>query len=176
MWNYLIYDLKIHKVDVNINSKKIVIFKHIIFALIFYPGFACVFWYRFNRYLYQKKIPGAMLLGVIRQYIFSNDISYIAEIGPGLRLVHLIDIVIGGRVKIGRNVTIFNGVTIGFKEVNGGKSMPVIGNNVVLSTGSKIVGDIKIGNDVIVGALTLCNKSVPDNSVAYGIPAKIKIR
>lgn len=141
------------------------------------PGFNCVFWYRINRFLYENDKNmfirwAANRLSIWRVYRFGNDISYKAHIGAGFRVVHLSDIVIGTGAKIGENFTILNGVTLGKKNTKE-KKMPIIGNNVYLGTGSKLVGGIEIGDNVVVGALTFCNKSIPSNSTAYGNPMVI---
>jgi len=132
----------------------------------YFPNFACVFWYRVNRYWPNRR------LNAKRIYWFGNDISQWADIGAGLRLIHMSDIVIGRRVKIGKNCSIANGVTLGEKNIGG--RMPRVGDNVYLGTGAKILGDIEIGDNSIIGALTFCDKSVPKYSVAYGNPMVIK--
>lgn len=70
---------------------------------------------------------------------------------------------------IGKNCLIFQGVTIGV----GTSGIPRIGNNVILSSGAKIIGGITIGNNVTIGANAVVTKDVPDNSIAVGIPAKV---
>jgi serine acetyltransferase len=131
-------------------------------------GFDCVFWLRVNQYLVAKGWPGQYELRRWRQFRFANHISPFAEIGPGLAFPHPSDIVIGRSASIGSNVTILNGVTIGDFEDHPG--FPRIGNRVVIFTGAKVIKPIVIGDNVTVGALTLVNKSVPDNCTVYGIP------
>lgn len=169
----IISDLKAVKIPVETDTNSLLVFKHVLYSLFFYPNFACVFFYRLNHYLEKKRLPFRKILNAWRFYIFSNDISASATIGLGLRLVHVSDIVIGSDVVIGDYVNIFNGVTIGAKAINGDVRMPTVGNNVFVGSGAKIIGDIKIGNNVIIGALTYCSKSVPSNSVAYGVPMSI---
>ncbi|WP_283640772.1 serine O-acetyltransferase [Mesonia mobilis] len=72
---------------------------------------------------------------------------------------------------MGKNCMIGTQVTVGGKS--GHFEVPVIGDNVYLATGAKILGPIKIGNNVIVGANAVVIKDVPDNCVVAGIPAKI---
>ena len=76
---------------------------------------------------------------------------------------------------IGDNVTILQGVTIGgniFKVKNGQRS-PIIGDNVLIGAGAKILGPVKIGDNSMIGANAVVVKDVPKNSVAVGIPAKV---
>lgn len=91
-------------------------------------------------------------------------------------LPHLIDVTIGGTVKIGRNATIYNGVTLGNKRLVGEVGMPQLGDNVIIYTGTKVIGEVQIGNNSEIGALSLCNKDVPANCVMYGIPPNVTIR
>lgn len=150
--------------------------RKVLWSFLFHPRFFCVFCFRLNRYLHDKKLPGKNLLSARRTYWFGNDISFYADIGPGLRLVHLSDIVIGGNVTIGRNATILNGVTIGAKRRGENDDMPEIGDNVYIGSGAKLIGKIRIGANVTIGALSLCNRDVPDHAVAYGIPPNHVIR
>lgn len=91
-------------------------------------------------------------------------------IGEGLSLPHYGTIVISKRSKIGKNARIHICVNIG--ESNGGA--PIIGDNVYIGPGAKLFGPIKLGNNVIVGANAVVNKSFDeDNIVLAGVPAKI---
>ncbi len=151
------------------------ILKHVAWGCMLRPNFACVFWYRVNRFLYLHKLPGQRHLYAWRTLRFANDISFLADIGPGFCIKHLPGIVIGGSVKIGENVVIFNGVTIGQKN-SIDKSMPVVGNNVRIYTDAKVLGPIHVGDNSIIGTMSLCNKDVPENSVMYGIPPNVAIK
>lgn len=173
MKEVIIEDLRARQLKIPDNISWIILFKHILYSLLFFPSFACVFFYRVNHWMYIKRCPGKNILNIIRFYIFSNDIGYRAKIGKGLRLVHVVGIVIGGKVIIGNNVTIFNDVTLGGRAINEEVDMPIIGNNVLIGTGAKLIGGINIGNNVIVGANTFCDKDIPSNSVAIGNPLRI---
>ncbi|MBK9925977.1 MAG: hypothetical protein IPP66_11895 [Anaerolineales bacterium] len=76
-----------------------------------------------------------------------------------------------GAEKIGENCWVNTGVAIGYKDDKGG--MPVIGNNVYIGAGAKILGPIIIGDNVIVGANAVITKNVPSNCTVAGVPAKI---
>jgi serine O-acetyltransferase len=110
----------------------------------------------------------------IRIY-FSSDISCSASIHKSVKFEHGHNIVIGSNVIIEENCIIFNGVTLGnkniFDKIN---QQPIIKKNTVLSTGSKILGRISIGPNSIVGANAVVISNVPENCLAVGVPAKIK--
>ncbi|MFH1245698.1 MAG: serine O-acetyltransferase [Candidatus Omnitrophota bacterium] len=92
-------------------------------------------------------------------------------IGKGLMIEHFGGIVINSNTKIGDYCTISHCVTIGNKKP-GGKS-PVLGNNVYICVGAKVLGDIYIGENSIIGANAVALESVPANSVAAGVPARV---
>jgi serine O-acetyltransferase len=92
-----------------------------------------------------------------------------AKIGTGFSLPHPDGVIIGEKCRIGDNVRIYQQVTIGQNR----NKYPVIGNNVIIYAGAKIIGDIHIGDNCIVGANAVVTKSIPDNSVVGGIPARI---
>ena len=92
-------------------------------------------------------------------------------VGKNFRIEHFGDIIISGYASFGDNCIIRNGVTIGLKNIEE-KAAPSIGNNVNIGAGAKILGHITIGNNVDIGANAVVITSVPDNSLAVGIPAR----
>ncbi len=106
--------------------------------------------------------------------VFSSDISCKAVVPSDVIFVHGHDIVIGANVIIGKKCKIFNGVTLGNKDTESPiNAHPSIGDNCVISTGAKLLGNIRVGNNCIIGANSVVIVDVPDNSVAVGVPAKI---
>lgn len=93
------------------------------------------------------------------------------KVGKGLMFNHYSCIVIAGSVEIGEYCTVFQGVTIGRTWTD--TAPPRIGNNCILSPGCKVIGNVCLGNRVIVGANAVVTKDVPDDSVVVGVPAKI---
>ncbi len=82
-------------------------------------------------------------------------------------------VVIGETAEIGDDVLIYQGVTLGGTGNEQGKRHPTIGNNVVIGTGAKVLGSIRIGNHVKIGAGSVVVRPVPDNSTVVGIPGRI---
>ena len=113
---------------------------------------------------------------VIRIY-FSSDISCHAQIPSDTIFVHGHDIVIGKDAVIGNRCKIFNGVTLGNKDTEGpNNAHPIIGDDCVISTGAKILGGITIGARTIVGANAVVITDIPSDSIAIGVPAKVRPR
>ena len=89
-------------------------------------------------------------------------------------IMHGFDLVIGPDVTIGRDVVVFNGVSMGKKHVGVlGGGMPKIGDSCVIGTGAKLLGDIVIGDRVTVGANSVVLHDVPAGKICAGIPARI---
>lgn len=92
-----------------------------------------------------------------------------ADISNDVWLPHPHNIIFGEKTSIGKGCIIYHDVTLG---QNRGK-YPQIRNNVIIYAGAKIIGDIVIGNNVIIGANSVVNKSIPDNMIVAGVPAVI---
>ena len=135
-------------------------------------GFQGVCSYRICRWLYLRRIPFVhILIQRGAELITGISIPPTVEIGRGLLIEHFGGIVINSGSRIGEFCTISHCVTIGNKKP-GGKS-PVIGNNVYICVGAKILGDIQIGDNCIIAANAVVLDSVPANSIVAGIPAKV---
>ena len=127
--------------------------------------------YRIERWLYLRKIP--LLPRLIKAFIFviyNSSIPYECEIGPGFAYGG-IGVVIHKRAVIGRNVEIGTNVTIGGRS--GRYEVPVIGDGTYLATGSKVLGPVIIGPNVVVGANAVVITSVESNKIVGGVPARI---
>ena len=106
--------------------------------------------------------------------IFGSYINPGAKIGKRFKIIYGMGIVIGGKVKIGDDVTIFNGVSLGSATPGlPDVKQPKIGNNVFIGTGAKVLGDITIGDNVKIGANSVVLKSFGPNVTIAGVPAKI---
>lgn len=95
------------------------------------------------------------------------------EIGRNFVIDHFGGIVISGYSKFGDNCRIRNGVVVGLARVDD-PCAPVIGNNVDIGAGAKVLGRIRIGSNVVIGANAVVITDVPDNSIAVGVPAVVK--
>lgn len=135
------------------------------YYIIKFPEFRTVFYYR---------IGGVSKL--LRWYAPPMPTCYITtkkdSIGPGLVIEHGHSSRIGPR-QAGKNLSVWQNVTIGKSKPGAKDSNPVIGDNVSIMTGSVVFGNITIGNNVTIGAMSVVFKSVPDNCVVVGNPARI---
>ena len=95
------------------------------------------------------------------------------SIGEGFYIGHLGRVIIHPDAKIGKNVNIGTGVTVGMENRGKRKGAPVISDDCWIGTNAVIVGNIKIGRDVLIAPLTYVNFDVPDHSIVIGNPAKI---
>jgi serine O-acetyltransferase len=106
-------------------------------------------------------------------YKYGFQIPSSTEIGAGLYIGHFGTIIINGKTKIGKNCNIAHSVTIGQANRGKLKGYPIIGDNVWVGTGSVIVGNIKIGSNVLITPNSFINIDVPDYSIVIGNPCKI---
>ena len=145
-------------------------------ALYNHPSFAGVVWYRFSRALWLEKdnLLCFLLLIVMRFFyplirIYSGvELAPSVDIDSGLWIGHFGPTVIHPETRAGRNLTILHGTTIGA----GTGGIPELGDDVSIGVGATIIGGIRIGNHVIIGAGAVVTKDVPDNHLAVGIPAQ----
>jgi serine O-acetyltransferase len=96
-----------------------------------------------------------------------------ATIGRSLFIDHGMGVVIGETSILGDNITLYQGVTLGGTGKEKGKRHPTIGNNVVVGTGAKVLGNITIGDNSYIGANAVVIKDVPPNSTVVGVPGRI---
>lgn len=126
--------------------------------------------YRLARnYFLEGNINAADKCSSLGRFLCGFEIYYSSEIGKALKINHGLGLVVGARTKIGDNALLHQGVTFGDKD--GGR--PVVGDNVTVYAGAKILGNVNIGNNSIVAANCVCFIDVPENGTAVGIPAKI---
>lgn len=141
--------------------------------------FRCVLMYRASATAYRLSPPLGRMLYQANLFLHGADIDPRSTIGQGLLLQHPVGVVIGGGASLGQNCTVMGGVVLGRREVLGGPSplqYPQVGSGVLLGAGACALGRVEIGDDSVVGALTLVLRDVPSGSVAVGNPATIRTR
>ena len=142
-----------------------------------YPGLHALAFYRVAHAFYQMKMPFiARVISQSARWMTGIEIHPGAKIGKGFFIDHGMGVVIGETSVIGRNVTLFQGVTLGGTGKVKGKRHPTLGNNVVVGAGAKVLGNIHIGDNVQVGANAVVVRDVPANSTVVGVPGRITSR
>lgn len=143
-------------------------------------GFWALAVYRFGRWRYRIR-PALLrkpfsliykLLHKLVQVVAGIDLPCEAQIGHHFVIDHFGGIVISGYARFGDNCRIRNGVVVGLRHT-GRPDAPVVGNNVDIGAGAKLLGAITIGDNVTIGANAVVLSDVPDNSVAVGVPARV---
>ena len=143
-------------------------------VLICYPGIWALIWHRPAHWLYQHHCPFlARLISQLTRFFTGIEIHPGATIGRRCFIDHGMAVIIGETAEVGDDVTIYQGVTLGGTGKDTGKRHPTIGNRVVVSSGAKVLGPFKVGDDVKIGAGSVVLKEVPPGCTVVGIPGTI---
>ena len=112
------------------------------------------------------------VLKIVSEILTGIDLPCEVTLGRRFRIDHFGGIIISGDAVFGDDCIIRNGVTVGLKHT-GQRGSPILGDRVDIGAGAKILGPIRIGNDVIIGANAVVLTDVPPNSLAVGVPARV---
>lgn len=146
-------------------------------------GFWVMLVYRFGRWRYGVR-PALLrkLFSLIYKVLFKfiqiiTGIELPCEVVVGRNFVidHFGGIVISGYARFGDDCRIRNGVVVGLKNVSE-PIAPIIGNNVDIGAGAKVLGNIRVGNNVVIGCNAVVLIDVPDDALAVGVPATVKLK
>jgi serine O-acetyltransferase len=139
-----------------------------------YPGFHAVLLHRMAHGLYRAGwFTPARMVSQFSRMVTGIEIHPGAKIGRRFFIDHGMGVVIGETAEIGDDVLLYQGVTLGGTGKVTGKRHPTIGNGVVVGTGAKILGNIRIGDYSKVGAGSVVVRPVPDRSTVVGIPGRV---
>lgn len=128
------------------------------------------FLYYLSNRLYRWHIPVLpRLIMLCIRLLWGSFIPYQTQIGPGVSFGHGMGIVIARPAKIGARCKIRHQVTI----ANSGEGAAIIGDDVKIGAGAKIIGHVRIGNRVLIGANAVVVHDVPDEATVVGIPARV---
>ena len=143
-------------------------------VLLTYSGIHAIIIYRVTHSLRKMGLPFfPRLISQIGKFLTGIEIHPGAQIGEGLFIDHGMGVVIGETTIIGNGVTLYQGVTLGGTGKEKGKRHPTLGNNIVVGTGAKVLGNITIGDNSYIGANAVVIKDVPPNSTVVGVPGRI---
>jgi len=151
--------------------------KHLVLS----PGYTFTFWLRLCRFLHAARpfLLTRPLYWIARimlrhySYKFGIFIPWNTPIGAGLYIGHCGTIQVNPQSRIGTHCNLSQGVTLG--QANRGKNQgyPVVGDGVYIGPGAKIVGAVRVGNNVAIGANCVVTHDVPDNAVIVGVPGRV---
>ena len=139
-----------------------------------YPGVHALWGHRLSHWLWRHRgLLAARVCSALTRMLTGVDIHPAAVLGPGLFIDHATGVVIGETAEVGRDVTIYHGVTLGGTSLEHGKRHPSVGDRVTIGAGAKILGPITIGAGSRIGANAVVVKPVPPDSVVVGIPGQV---
>jgi len=148
--------------------------RNVLEIVLTYSGLHALWFYRLSHALLALHVPVLpRFVSQLARWLTGIEIHPGAKIGKGFFIDHGMGVVIGETTEIGDNVTLFQGVTLGGTGKERGKRHPTLGDNVVVGAGAKILGNIRIGNNSLVGANAVVLKDVPDNCTVVGVPGRI---
>ncbi len=139
-----------------------------------YPGLHAIWFHRVSHFLWEKNLKFAgRFLSHIGRFLTGIEIHPGAKIGDGFFIDHGMGVVIGETTEIGKNVSIYQGVTLGGTSLKKVKRHPTVEDNVVVGSGAKVLGAFTIGKNSKIGSGSVVVREVPENSTVVGIPAKV---
>jgi cysteinyl-tRNA synthetase len=139
-----------------------------------YPGFHAVFLHRVTHRLWKLKVPVLpKLMSQLARFLTGIEIHPAARIGAGFFIDHGAGVVIGETAEVGEDCLLYQGVTLGGTGKEKGKRHPTLGRGVVVGAGTKVLGAIRVGDYVKIGANSVVLKSVPDHSIVVGVPGRV---
>lgn len=143
-------------------------------VLLCYPGVWSLIWHKPAHWCYKHNLKLiARIISQVTRWFTGIEIHPGATIGRRCFIDHGMGVVIGETTEIGDDVTIYQGATLGGTGKDTGKRHPTIGNRVIVSSGAKVLGPFKVGDDVKIGAGSVVLKEVPDGCTVVGIPGTI---
>lgn len=141
-----------------------------------YSGLHAIWMHRVSHALYRRGwVLLPRMISNFCRFLTGIEIHPGATIGEGLFIDHGTGIVIGETAELGRNVTLYQGVTLGGTGKEKGKRHPTIGNNVVVASGAKVLGSFTVGDHAKIGAGSVVLKPVPAYATVVGIPGRIVV-
>jgi serine O-acetyltransferase len=151
--------------------------RNVLEILFCYPGFHAVRFHHAAHWLWNHNLKFfARFLSHISRFLTGIEIHPGATIGEGFFIDHGMGVVIGETAEIGKNVTMYHGVTLGGTSWKKGKRHPTIEDNVIIGANAAILGPIRVGENSKIGSGSVLNKEVPPHSTVVGIPGRVVVR
>jgi len=151
--------------------------RHSFEVLTTYPGVHALIFHRLNHWLWCRGLKWlARFSSVFARWVTGIEIHPGARIGRRFFIDHGLGVVIGETARVGDDVTLYQGVTLGGTSWEGGQRHPSVGNQVVVGAGAKILGPIEVGDGALIGSNAVVVKDVPAGASMVGIPARVAQR
>ena len=148
--------------------------RSVIEILLCYPGFHAILAHRLAHRMYKAGVPLIpRVISQISRFFTGIEIHPGATIGRRFFIDHGMGVVIGETTEIGDDCLLYQGVTLGGTGNEKGKRHPTLGDGVVVGTGAKVLGNIRIGDQSKIGAGSVVVHTVPDHSTVVGIPGRV---
>jgi len=142
-------------------------------VILCYPGFHAMLFYRLTNWLWRKDVRLlARWFSNLARWLTGIEIHPGATIGKHFFIDHGMGVVIGETAKIGDDVTIYHGVTLGGVSLVKGIRHPQVGNNVIIGSGAQLLGPIIVGDNARIGSNAVVVKDVPEAATMVGVPAR----
>lgn len=143
-------------------------------VLLCYPGIWSLIFHKPAHFLYKHNLKLlARIISQLTRFFTGIEIHPGATIGRRCFIDHGMAVVIGETTEIGDDVTLYQGVTLGGTGKDSGKRHPTIGNRVIVSSGARVLGPFKVGDDVKIGSGSIVLNEIPPGCTVVGIPGKI---
>ena len=150
--------------------------KSVVEVLFCYSGLHAIWLHRISHAFYRRGwVLVPRIISNIGRFWTGIEIRPGATIGEGLFIDHGTGIVIGETAELGKNVTLYQGVTLGGTGKESGKRHPTIGNNVVVASGAKVLGSFTVGDHAKIGAGSVVLRAVPPYATVVGVPGRIVV-
>ncbi|MDU2065197.1 MAG: serine O-acetyltransferase [Sporomusaceae bacterium] len=151
--------------------------RSVVEVLLCYPGLHAIWLHRISHKMYRRGwILLPRMISNFARFLTGIEIHPGATIGEGLFIDHGTGIVIGETAELGKNVTLYQGVTLGGTGKEKGKRHPTVEDHVMVASGAKVLGSIRIGAHSKIGAGSVVLKEVPPHSTVVGIPGMVVCR
>ena len=139
-----------------------------------YPGVHAILYHRLAHFLYCHDLKFlARLVSQWSRFWTGIEIHPGAKIGRRFVIDHGMGIVIGETAEVGDDCLLYHGVTLGGTGKDHGKRHPTLGNNVMVSSGAKVLGPFTVGDNARIASNAVVLKEIPPNATAVGVPARV---
>ena len=139
-----------------------------------YSGFHALLYYRIAHFFYKYKLKFlARFVSQLGRFFTGVEIHPGAKLGHGILIDHGSGVVIGETAEVGDNCTIYQGATLGGTGKEKGKRHPTIGSNVMIGSGAKILGPVKVADNCKIASNAVLLRDLEEDSTAVGVPARV---